>query len=129
MKLICPECGIMGYTQIRKQYARIAHYRGYKGDSRLVGWHSTTIEELQKMNPDIVINESQVFVINGRKTNSTLITSCRQTHNLEFVRGKRLMTRSHGLESRSRHQTSIQTTLSIQVFSAGKSKLFDYFFS
>jgi|GEM_PF-5966541 len=88
MKMICPECGIMGYTQIRKQYARIAHYRGFKGESRLVDWHSTTIEELQKVNPQIVINnvinESQVFVINGRKANSTLLTSYRQTHNLEF---------------------------------------------
>ena len=93
MKLICPECGVSGYTQIRKNYARIAHYRGYEGEKRLIEWHSTTLEELQKTNPQIVINgvinNGEVFVINGKKPNSTLITSLPQTHNLETNRAKR----------------------------------------
>jgi hypothetical protein len=93
----------MGYTQIRKEYARIAHYRGFKGENRLVDWHSTIVAELQKTNPEFVINESPVFVINGQKPNSTLITPMLQTHNLEIEGAKRSTTRSHGLESRSRH--------------------------
>ena len=109
MKLICPVCKIRGYTQIRKDYARIAHYRGYEKDKRLIDWHSTTVEDLQKLNPEFVIDESQVFVINGQKSNSTLITPYRQTHNLEIEGAKRLTTRSHGLESRSRHHLSFKT--------------------
>ena len=107
MKMICPECGIMGYTQIRKDYARIAHYRGYEGEKRLIDWHSTTLDALLHVNPKVVINgvinEGSVFVINGKKPDLTLLTSLAQTHNLESHRGKRLIPRGRGLESRSRH--------------------------
>ena len=117
MKMICPTCGLSGYTQIRKDYARIAHYRGYEGEKRLIDWHSTTLEALQKANPEIVLNdvingvnnEGSVFVINGRKPNLTLITSLSQTHNLENKGGQTPMSRGRGLEatikreSRSRH--------------------------
>ena len=111
MKMICPECGVSGYTQIRKEYARIAHYRGYEGEKRLIEWHNTTLEELQKTNPQIVVNDvinnGEVFVINGKKPNSTLITSLPQTHNLESQRGKRPKPRSRGLESRPRHHSML----------------------
>jgi hypothetical protein len=102
--MICPECGIMGYTQIRKDYARIAHYRGFKEEQRLIDWHCTTLDALAKANPQVVINdvinEGSVFVINGKKPNLTLLTSLPQTHNLENINGGQTpMSRSRGLEA------------------------------
>jgi hypothetical protein len=120
MKTICAKCGKMGYTQIRKDYVRIAHYIGYEDNKRLIEWHSSTLDETQKVNPEIdiaelinngvsksvingVINSSGLFFIRQKKPDENVLNLVRKTHNLECKRGHRPMPRSRGLESRPRH--------------------------
>ena len=40
MKAICPVCGEIGSLQLRGNSARIGHYKGIQGKTRVVEWHS-----------------------------------------------------------------------------------------
>jgi hypothetical protein len=50
MKVKCPQCNEMGSAQIRGNSVRIGHYKGYKGETRIVEWHPCTLEMLNMVN-------------------------------------------------------------------------------
>jgi len=103
----CPTCGINGSAQIRGNSVRVGHYVGYKGDTRIVNWHCTTLEDLSKLNNCLKIN---MVNNNGHKmvNNEQLSIDYHapQTHNLENINGgQTLLSRSRGLEARKKRES------------------------
>jgi hypothetical protein len=49
MKVECPVCGLEGHIQVRGNSARIGHYVGYRGSTRIVAWHKVDSQSLEMM--------------------------------------------------------------------------------
>ena len=60
MKVECPICGVMGHLQVRGQSARVGHFQGYEGNTRIVEWHKVDASNLDS-------------VINGNHSNQSLV--------------------------------------------------------
>ena len=58
MKVECPVCGRMGFLQQRGNSARVGHYLGYRGKTRMVEWHRVNASNLEMVN-----NGNQLLVI------------------------------------------------------------------
>jgi len=61
MKVKCPQCGIEGYLQVRGKSARVGHYKGYNGKTRIIEWHKADYNTINSMvnngNQNMVNNE------------------------------------------------------------------------
>lgn len=42
----CPICGKDGSLQQRYNSVRVGHYKGWKGKTRIIEWHSTNIQNV-----------------------------------------------------------------------------------
>ena len=49
MKVKCPQCGIKGYLQLRGKSARVGHYKGYSGKTRIIEWHKADYDTISLM--------------------------------------------------------------------------------
>jgi len=54
MKVQCPICHKDGSLQQRYNSVRVGHYKGYKGKTRIIEWHSTNIKAV------LVVNKKEV---------------------------------------------------------------------
>jgi hypothetical protein len=54
MRIICPICGREGSIQMRGKGARVGHYKGIQGKTRVVKWHPITKEQLQRVFTNLV---------------------------------------------------------------------------
>ena len=61
MKIRCPICGIEGHLQLRKNSARVQHYKGYKEGKRVYRWHKIGGDLLKFL----VVNGSKSVVVNN----------------------------------------------------------------
>jgi len=66
-KAICPVCHIEGSVQQRGNSFRVGHYKGYRGDTRLIEWHCTTREALDVVNNTMVNNGCQTHNLENNK--------------------------------------------------------------
>jgi UDP-N-acetylglucosamine pyrophosphorylase len=72
MKVECPVCGLEGHLQVRGNSARIGHYVGYRGSTRIVAWHKVDSQSLEMMvnngnhgNQSVVNKKTAVVVGKG----------------------------------------------------------------
>ncbi len=49
MKIKCPICECEGHLQLRGRSARVGHYRGYKGKTRIIEWHRVDYDTARLM--------------------------------------------------------------------------------
>jgi hypothetical protein len=61
MMVDCPICGTQGHLQIRGNSARIGHYLGHRGSTRMVEWH-----KLDSQSFDVMVN-------NGNHGNQSMV--------------------------------------------------------
>lgn len=92
MKVLCPICNVEGSAQIRGLSVRVGHYRGYKGETRIVEWHATTLEAIKNMvnkhgkqTVNMVNNSLKSSLESLKDCRGSLVWKWRQTHNLESV--------------------------------------------
>ena len=105
MKMICPICHVEGSAQIRGNSVRVGHYKGYRGETRIVEWHATTMEALNVVNnhgkqnldkEDLsLISHAEV----GKRYSARLII---WRTSMGHISAR--VSRGRGLESRPRHQ-------------------------
>ena len=62
MKVKCPICGIEGHLQVRGNSARVGHYQGYSGRTRIVKWHRVDKDTLSHL-----VNSGNQTMENGNK--------------------------------------------------------------
>ena len=63
MKVKCPICGVEGHLQVRGNSARIGHYRGYNGRTRIVEWHKVDKDALLHL-----VNSGNQSMENGNQS-------------------------------------------------------------
>ena len=66
----------MGHLQVRGSSARIGHYAGYKGKTRMIEWHKITLEDLE------MVNSGKQYMVNKNLNSGS---------DLEMTRGRRLV--------------------------------------
>ena len=65
MRRVCPVCGAEGTVQVRGNSARIGHYRGYRGKTRIIEWHRIQPQMMHLLvNNDSLVNNSLNMVNN-----------------------------------------------------------------
>ena len=76
MKVLCSVCGRMGFLQVRGKSARVGHYLGYSGKTRMVEWRrmdaSNRVVNGNHGNQSMVINKSEMSVFNENKSGRSL---------------------------------------------------------
>ena len=65
VKALCSICNREGHLQVRGKSARIGHYLGYKGSTRIIEWHKVNM--VNNGNQKMVNNKSDLAFFNQNR--------------------------------------------------------------